>query len=161
MSKDHDKLMAEIQRLIAGQEFNSEEELQTYLKGILGQKIPSSPNTLLSVQEQAQDLVFAAYELPLNKAKLKTLASLALLDAIPFDFDGYELLDADYKLSYVENDLQLAISKAAIEVHDLQLLEKKQKKMNVNLDRFLIKLFKYPFPCQQELMIWEIYYLKN
>lgn len=53
---------------------------------------------------------------------------MALLDAIPFDFDGYELLDADYKLSYIKNDLQLAISKAAIEVHDLQLLEKKTEK---------------------------------
>lgn len=68
-----------------------------------------------------------------NKAKLKTLASLALLDAIPFDFDGYELLDADYKLSYIKNDLQLAISKAAIEVHDLQLLEKKQKKALIKI----------------------------
>ena len=62
------------------------------------------------------------------KAKLMTLASLASLESMPFELDGSELLDADYKLSYIENDLELQISKASVEVHDLQLLEKKQKK---------------------------------
>ena len=109
MSKDHDKLMAEIQRLIAGQEFNSEEELQTHLKGLLGQKIPSSPLGLLSAEEQAQDLVFAAYKLPLNKAKLKIEKALQLDRTC---IVAYEFLGTQEDAAEIANAITAAISAA-------------------------------------------------
>jgi tetratricopeptide (TPR) repeat protein len=109
MSKEHDKLMAEIQRLIAGQEFNSEEELQTYLKGILGQEIPSSPHSLLSAEEQAQDLVFAAYKLPINKAKLKIEKALQLDRncIVAYEFLGTQEDAAEIAIVFYEKGIQI------------------------------------------------------
>jgi hypothetical protein len=109
MSKEHDKLMAEIQRLIAGQEFNSEEELQTYLKGILGQEIPSSPHSLLSAEEQAQELVFAAYKLPINKAKLKIEKALQLDRncIVAYEFLGTQEDAAEIAIVFYEKGIQI------------------------------------------------------
>ncbi|MEY3881864.1 MAG: hypothetical protein RIQ94_2660, partial [Pseudomonadota bacterium] len=82
------------------------------------------------------------------KAKLMTLASLASLESMPFELDGSELLDADYKLSYIENDLELQISKASVEVHDLQLLEKKQKKALLKIPVVALKGIQFDFKKQ-------------
>ncbi|MBX7202833.1 MAG: hypothetical protein IT240_05795 [Bacteroidia bacterium] len=78
MSKQHDKAMTDLQRLLGTQDFKTEADLQKFLDGIIGQPIPSFPKEALSFQEQAQDLVFEAYELPPAKAKLNIEKALQL-----------------------------------------------------------------------------------
>lgn len=78
MSKQHDKLMTDLQRLLRTQDFKSEAEMRKFMDSIVGQQIPSFPNEALNFQEQAQDLVFAAYELPPSKAKHNIKKALQL-----------------------------------------------------------------------------------
>lgn len=78
MSKEHDKMMTDLQRLLATQDFKSEADIRKFMDSIVGQKIPSFPKEALNFQEQAQDLVFAAYELPLTKAKQNIEKALQL-----------------------------------------------------------------------------------
>lgn len=78
MNKQHDKLMTDLQRLLGTQDFKSEAEIRKFMNSIVGQEIPSFPKETLNFQEQAQDLVFAAYELPLDKAKQNIEKALQL-----------------------------------------------------------------------------------
>ena len=68
--KQHDKLMTDLQRLLANQDFKSEDDIRKFMDSMVGQKIPSFPKKALNFKEQAQDLVFAAYELTPAKAKV-------------------------------------------------------------------------------------------
>ncbi len=70
--------MTDLQRLLGSQNFQSESELQKFIDTFNGQQIPSFPNAALNFQEQAQDLVFAAYELPLAKARKNIEKALQL-----------------------------------------------------------------------------------
>jgi tetratricopeptide (TPR) repeat protein len=78
MDKKHGKLMTDLQRILATQDFKSEEELNAFLNKLVGQEIPSFPSEALSFEEQAQDLVFEAYELPPAKAKKNVIQALEL-----------------------------------------------------------------------------------
>lgn len=78
MSKQQDKMMTDLQRLLATQDFKSEADLQKFMNSLLGQKIPSFPKEVLNRQEQAQDLVFEAYELSPAKAKQNIKKALSL-----------------------------------------------------------------------------------
>lgn len=78
MSKQHDKMMIDLQRLLETQDFKSEADLQKFLNSIAGQKIPSFPKEALNFQEQAQDLVYEAYELSPAKAKRNIKKALYL-----------------------------------------------------------------------------------
>jgi tetratricopeptide (TPR) repeat protein len=89
MKNQHEKMMADLQRLIAAQDFQSEEELQKFLDNLVGQTIPSFPKVLLSIEEQAQDLVFEASELSPAKAKSNIEKALQLN---PDCIEAYEFL---------------------------------------------------------------------
>lgn len=78
MSKLHDKVMTDLQRLLGTQDFKSEAEMRKFLDSIVGQQIPSFPKEALNFQEQAQDLVFDAYELPPTLAKKNIEKALRL-----------------------------------------------------------------------------------
>lgn len=78
MSKQQDKMMTDLQRLLGTQDFKSEEDLRKFMNSIVGQKIPSFPKDTLNYQEQAQDLVYEAYELPPEKAKRNIEKALQL-----------------------------------------------------------------------------------
>lgn len=78
MNKQHDKLMTDLQRLLKTQEFKSEADIRKFMDGIVGQKIPSFPKEPLNLKEQAQNLVFAAFELPPSKAKKNIEKALQL-----------------------------------------------------------------------------------
>lgn len=57
MSKKQDDPMADLQRLLASQHFQSEEEIHRFMEGLIGKPIPSVPETALDLQGQAQHLV--------------------------------------------------------------------------------------------------------
>jgi tetratricopeptide (TPR) repeat protein len=98
--KSREKMMSDLQRLLAAQEFESEADVQKFLSGLIGNKIPqgSSP---LGPKEQAQDLVFEAYELSKTKGKQKIELALEL---DPDCIEAYEYLAG------VENSPAVALS---------------------------------------------------
>lgn len=69
MKKQHDKLMADLGRLIKMQDLKTEEDVRKFMDSLVGQKIPSFSNEVLNLKEQAIDLVFEAYELTPTEAK--------------------------------------------------------------------------------------------
>jgi tetratricopeptide (TPR) repeat protein len=101
MSKNHDKLMTDLQRLLASQEFKSVDEAKKFMESIMGKPVPSFPQEALSPQERAQDLVFEAYDLPLPQAKKKIEEALKLY---PDLIEAYEFLGS------AENIAEIAIT---------------------------------------------------
>ncbi|MBI1306947.1 MAG: hypothetical protein GC181_10125 [Bacteroidetes bacterium] len=89
MKKKHDKLMADLQRLLEAQDFKSEDDLRKFMDGIVGQKIPSFSKEVLNFKEQAQELVFDAYDLSPTKAKLNIEKALQI---DPDCIEAYEFL---------------------------------------------------------------------
>ncbi|CAN5808100.1 hypothetical protein BH24BAC1_BH24BAC1_38180 [soil metagenome] len=86
---DPEKMMADLQRLLQTQNFKSKEELEQFMNSLMGSPIPSFPKEALSAQEQAEDLVFAARELPPAQARKKAKEALQL---DPDCIAAYELL---------------------------------------------------------------------
>lgn len=78
MAKHHNKLMTDLQRLLETQDFKSEADIRKFMDSVVGKQIPSFPIEVLSFRQQAQDLVFEAYELPPAKAKLNIEKALQL-----------------------------------------------------------------------------------
>lgn len=84
-----EKMMADLQRLLQTQNFKSKEELEQFMNSLMGSPIPSFPQEALNAQEQAQDLVFEARELPPAQARKKAKEALQL---DPDCIAAYELL---------------------------------------------------------------------
>lgn len=89
MDKKHDKFMTDLNRLLETQNFQTEEDLKKFMNSIVGQKVPSFSKNALNKKEQAQDLVFEAYELTPAKAKKKVEKALEL---DPDCIEAYEFL---------------------------------------------------------------------
>jgi tetratricopeptide (TPR) repeat protein len=89
MKKQQDKLMADFQRLLESQNFKSDDEVRKFMEGMMGKEIPSFPDECLTAKEKAQDLVFAAYDLPPDKAKINIDTALGL---DPDCIEAYEFL---------------------------------------------------------------------
>lgn len=75
---DKDKMFSDLHRLLNSKDFESEKELQGFLDGLVGKKVPSQEKEELTAEEQAQDLVFEAWELPPERGKEKALEALSL-----------------------------------------------------------------------------------
>jgi tetratricopeptide (TPR) repeat protein len=89
MNKDQNKLMTDLHRLLNMQDFKSEADVQKFMEGIIGQQISSLPEDILNPQEQAQDLVYEAYDLSTTRAKQN------IKKALKFDnncIEAYEFL---------------------------------------------------------------------
>lgn len=78
-----------------------------------------------------------------DNVMLETIMTLALPDTIPFNLKGYELLDADYKASYTQNGLKLAVNKGEFEIRDFQFLEKGQEKTLIKMPVFSLRGFDF------------------
>ena len=65
MSKD--KIMKDLQRLLATQDFKDENEMNDFLKKYQNESIPEFPEEVLSEKEKAEDLVYEAYNLSKTK----------------------------------------------------------------------------------------------
>lgn len=88
--KEHpDKLMTDLHRLLETQDFKSEEELRKFMDNLIGKQIPSFPQETLTNKEQAQNLVFDAYDLTQAKAKANIEKALKL---DPDCIEAYEFL---------------------------------------------------------------------
>ncbi len=83
--------------------------------------------------------LYSEGHIKLNNVRLETVLALALQDAVHFDLKGYELLDADYRVSYIENNLKLEINKCSAEIRDFQLFEKAQNKTLVKMPAFALR----------------------
>ncbi|MBF7092367.1 hypothetical protein IUY40_12555 [Flavobacterium sp. ALJ2] len=77
MNKDHDKLITDLHRFLNSQDFKSENDLRKFMES-MEQQIPSLPEEILTSQEQAQNLVYEAYDLPTAKAKQNIKKALKL-----------------------------------------------------------------------------------
>ncbi len=101
--------MKDLQRLLQRQDFKSEDELNQFLSGLLGNTIPTFPDMKLTNKEKAQDLVEAAYNLPPAKAK-KTIEKALHLD--PDCIEAYEFLATTssseaLSLTYLEKGIEI------------------------------------------------------
>lgn len=77
MNKDHDKLITDLHRFLNSQDFKSEKDLRKLMES-LGQQIPSLPEEALTSQEQAQNLVYEAFDLPTARARQNIKKALKL-----------------------------------------------------------------------------------
>lgn len=98
MSKEQDKLTANLQRLLGTQNFKTIEEANEFMAQFIGQQIPSFPKEALNFKEQAQDLVFAAYEMDLDDGILNVEQAL-ILD--PDCIEAFEYLAATEHLPVI------------------------------------------------------------
>ncbi|MEO6906517.1 MAG: hypothetical protein ABI210_01375 [Abditibacteriaceae bacterium] len=89
MKKQPDNFMTELHRLLENQEFKSTEEAQQFMNGLMEHGMPPFSPEALSEKEQAQNLVFDAYELRPNQAK-ENIETALLLD--PDCIEAYEFL---------------------------------------------------------------------
>ncbi|MGI6320344.1 MAG: hypothetical protein ACOXZK_05175 [Bacteroidales bacterium] len=78
MNKEDEKFMSDLQRHINAQNFETKEELEKFLDSLIGQDIPTMSKDKLTLKEQAQDLVFEAYELTPQNGRKKIEIALAL-----------------------------------------------------------------------------------
>jgi tetratricopeptide (TPR) repeat protein len=81
--------MDDISRLLSRQKFENKEEMQAFLNSLIGKSLDEFPVMDLTIEEQAQDLVAAAYDLPAGKAKKNIEKALEL---VPNCIDAYEYL---------------------------------------------------------------------
>lgn len=84
-----ERMMQQIQRLVNEQEFESGEELQAFLDGLVGQQppVPAGPQTPL---ERAQDLIYDAWETQSARQRVKLAREALALS--PDCADAYVLL---------------------------------------------------------------------
>ncbi len=96
-----DKLITDFYRLLNSQDFKSEKELKKFLDTAMQHEIPSFPKEILSSKEQAQDLIFEAYELSKPEGYKKAKEALRL---DPDCIEAYEYLGS------VETYVEIAIN---------------------------------------------------
>jgi tetratricopeptide (TPR) repeat protein len=60
--KNADKLMNDFHRLLAAQNFSTEQDVKDFMEKMMGQTIPEFPDEILSGPERAEDLIFKASE---------------------------------------------------------------------------------------------------
>jgi len=94
--------MTDLNRLLARQNFKDEKELQAFLDTLSEQSLNDLPQMDLTPEEQAQDLVFEAYQLTTAKAK-KNIEKALVLD--PNCIEAYEYLAS--RARKIENALEL------------------------------------------------------
>ncbi|MCX7096909.1 MAG: DUF748 domain-containing protein [Methylococcales bacterium] len=74
-----------------------------------------------------------------DKVLLETLIAHVLPDDKPFYVKGYELLNADYAASYLQNSLKLTVKKGIFELRDFQFIEKSRNQALVKMPVFAMR----------------------
>jgi len=85
----HEKMMHDIQRLLAEQDFKNEDELQAFMSQLVGKKLPTPSKKNMSPAEWAKELIFEAYEMGPDDGFEYVLEALEL---DPDSIEGYEYL---------------------------------------------------------------------
>ena len=101
--------MIDFQRLLETQEFKSEEDVRKFMDNMVGQKIPSFPKEILNLNEQAQDMVYEAYELPVTKGTKQVKKALEL---DPNCIEAYEYLatmedNPEVSIAFLEKGIEI------------------------------------------------------
>ncbi len=84
-----DKFWRDLHKVLEKQDFKNEEEIKTFLDGLIGQKIPELADLEMNDEETARELIYKARELSPIEARQN------IEDALLFDpncIDAYELL---------------------------------------------------------------------
>ena len=102
-------MMTDLNRLLARQDFKNKEELQSFLENLTNVSLYDLPKMDLSPEEEAQDLVYEAYELTPAKAKKNIEKALKLN---PNCIEAYEYLASREKT--VEKALEFTEKAIAI-----------------------------------------------
>lgn len=113
MSKQNEKVMIDLQRLLATQNFKSEKELKDFMNNIVGSPIPSFPEETLTNQEKAIDLVLDAYDQE-PQIGFEYIADALELD--PDCIEAYEFLGCCYDIpaiatAFFEKGIQIGRNK--------------------------------------------------
>lgn len=85
------------------------------------------------------ELLSSEGHVKLEKVTLERIQLLALQDTAPFNLKGEELLEADYKASYTDNKLKLAVSQGRFDIHEFQFSEPKQDKALIKVPSFSVR----------------------
>lgn len=106
---DKDKMFTDLHRLLNSKEFESEQELQGFLDGLMDKKIPSFKKEDLTAEEQAQDLMFEAWELPPDAGKEKALEALSLDSSCieAYEYLGGTTRSIDKAISYYKTGIEI------------------------------------------------------
>lgn len=88
-----DKYHHLIQKLIEKEQPQTMEELQQLLDGLVGQKLPEIPQEDLTDEDKARELVWEAYELPIDQGRRRAKKALKLY---PDCIEAYEYLGDSY-----------------------------------------------------------------
>ncbi|MEF3074965.1 DUF748 domain-containing protein [Methylobacter sp. Wu1] len=75
----------------------------------------------------------------LEKVRLERVQQLMAQDTVPFNLKGEELLEVDYKASYTNDKLKLAVSQGRFDIRDFQFLEQKQDKALIKVPSFSVR----------------------
>lgn len=89
----HDKFHHFVQKLIDKEQPKTMEELQQLLDSLVGQQLPDIPEQELTEEDQALELVWEAYELPVDKGRRRAQKALKLY---PDCIEAYEYLGNSY-----------------------------------------------------------------
>jgi tetratricopeptide (TPR) repeat protein len=105
--------MTDLNRLLARQNFKDKKELEAFLNNLMGKPLDDYPKIDLTPKEQAQDLVFEAYELTPVKAKKNIEKAL---DLDPNCIEAYEYLasrekKAEKALAFFEKGIAIGREK--------------------------------------------------
>ena len=96
--------------------------------------------------------LFSEGHIKLDNVRMETILALGSQDAFHVDLKGYELLNADYKVRYIDNSLKLEVNKGTAEIHDIQLLEKGQNKTLIKMPVFALHGIDFNFEKQAILI---------
>ncbi len=106
---NNNKLSTDFQRLLESQNIETEADLKKFLESMVGKEVPSFPTETLTAKEQAQDLVFEAYDLPNKQGIAKAKEALALDEDC---IEAYEYLSsielyAEKAISLLEKGIEI------------------------------------------------------
>jgi tetratricopeptide (TPR) repeat protein len=113
LDRKHNKLMTDLHRLLSTQDFKSTEEINEFLAQFTGQPIPSLPPETLTDEEQAQDMVFAAYnETPEKGRELVEDALLLDPDCIEaFEYLAEQEMTPEIAIAFLEKGINIGRTK--------------------------------------------------
>ena len=80
--------------------------------------------------------VFSEGSIKLDKLQLQRLIALALSEAAPFDIQGHELFNLEYKVVQDKKNLKINVNKARLELKDFQFIDESSVKNQLKTPSF-------------------------
>lgn len=108
-SRRHDRIMNDLQRLLATQDFKTMEEAQAFMNSLMNEPIPEFDSEALTDKEKAEDLAFAAFEMESKDAIDAIFMALDLdPDCIPaFEYLGQTQDSMPLAIAFFEKGVEI------------------------------------------------------